>query len=109
MSRVTRLKQAMVLGALVLGSGGAPVLAGDGGSIYMASNCQTCHGENGSHPISPDYPVIAGQNARYLLRQMIDIRDGHRTNGLTATMRPAVAEVTDDEFAAIAEWLALQY
>jgi cytochrome c len=98
----------MVLGALVL-AWCTQLPAQDGGAIYMASNCQTCHGENGSHPISPDYPVIAGQNARYLLRQMIDIRDGHRTNGLTGTMRPVVAEVTDDEFAAIAEWLALQY
>ncbi len=108
MTSLMRVTRMMVLGALVL-AWCNPVLAEDGGSLYKARNCQTCHGENGSHPISPDYPVIAGQNARYLLRQMVDIRDGNRTNGLTATMRPVVAEVTDDEFAAIAEWLALQY
>jgi cytochrome c len=37
---------------------------------------------------------------------MKDIRDGRRTNGLPETMRAAVADVTDDELEAIAEWLA---
>jgi cytochrome c553 len=50
--------------------------------------------------------MLGGQNARYLLRQMIDIRDGARTNALTTTMRTAVSEVSDEHFAIIADWLS---
>jgi cytochrome c553 len=59
--------------------------------------------------VTQDYPVIAGQPVRYLLRQMKDIRDGRRTNGLSETMRVAVTNVTDEEFEAIAAWLASRW
>jgi cytochrome c len=78
----------------------------DGGGLYKKHACDSCHGKNGLQPISPDYPLLAGQNARYLLRQMIDIRDGTRANALAATMKAAVAQVSDGDFAVIAEWLA---
>jgi len=88
----------------------APILAaGSGGAaLYKSKGCPTCHGEDGSHPVIQDYPVIAGQNANYLLRQMRDIRDGRRTNGLSQVMREAVAPVTDEEFSSISAWLALR-
>ncbi|MCO5760128.1 MAG: c-type cytochrome [Chromatiaceae bacterium] len=78
----------------------------DGGALYQAHACASCHGKNGLQPISPDYPMLGGQNARYLLRQMIDIRDGTRTNALAATMRASVGKVSDEDFAIIAEWLS---
>lgn len=78
----------------------------DGGTLYQAHACDSCHGKNGLQPISPDYPMLGGQNARYLLRQMIDIRDGSRANALAATMRAAVSTVSDEDFAIIAEWLS---
>lgn len=98
----------IALAGMIVGVTGQS-LAQDGADLYKAKACNTCHGENGGHPLSPEYPVLAGQNARYLLRQMIDIRDGQRTNGLSATMKAAVVGVADNEFAAIAEWLAGQY
>jgi cytochrome c len=105
--RRTRLV-ACVLAAGLAGLAGA-ALAADGAALYKARICDSCHGENGSRPVTPDYPSLAGQNAKYLLRQMIDIRDGHRNNGLSATMRPVVVGVSDEEFAAIAEWLSQQF
>jgi cytochrome c len=78
----------------------------DGAAIYKAKICNTCHGENGAQPILPVYPKIAGQNGPYLLEQMKDIRDGKRTNGLSAAMKGVVSTVTDEEFQAIADWLA---
>ena len=78
----------------------------DGGALYREKGCGACHGADGSHPVSPDYPMLAGQNSSYLLRQMKDIRDGTRANGLSAVMRATVTEVSDKDFAAIAEWLA---
>ena len=74
----------MLLIVTLIGSWSAASLAtsAEGAALFKAKGCLTCHGEDGSHPVIQDYPVIAGQNANYLLRQMRDIRDGRRTNGL---------------------------
>lgn len=78
----------------------------DGATLYKEKVCNTCHGETGAEAILPIYPKVSGQNAAYLLAQMKDIRDGRRTNGLSAAMRAVVSTVTDEEFEAIANWLA---
>jgi cytochrome c len=83
--------------------------ADQGAELYKAKNCHTCHGEDGTHPVTEDYPVIAGQPVKYLVRQMDDICDGRRNNGLSASMRAAVSNVTDEELHAIAEWLASRW
>jgi cytochrome c len=93
---------------LALGAGAA--LAKDEGAVlYQEKACHNCHGEDGTHPVTQDYPVIAGQPVKYLVRQMRDIRDGRRTNGLSASMREAVQGVTDEEFEKIAAWLASRW
>ncbi len=88
---------------------GAVCSADRGQALYKEKACHTCHGEEGTHPLTRDYPVLAGQPAVYLVRQMKDIRDGRRTNGLSASMRATVDGVTDEEFQAIAEWLASRW
>jgi len=98
----------VLIGGLVLGGGSGSAAASDGAALFKSKGCPACHGVDGSYPVSQDYPVIAGQNASYLLRQSRDIRDGRRNNGLTQMMREAVTQVTDDELAIISEWLALQ-
>jgi cytochrome c len=82
--------------------------AADGAELYKAKICNTCHGDDGNQPVMAAYPKVAGQNAEYALQQMKDIRDGKRTNGLSAAMQGVVSTVTDEEFAAIAAWLATQ-
>ena len=93
--------------ALTLGLAGNAVAA-DGGELYKSKLCGTCHGADGNSPIMPVYPKLAGQNAPYAAAQIKDIRDGKRTNGLTAAMKPMVAALTDEEIDAIAEWTAQQ-
>lgn len=97
------LRVVLALGLALLVAG---AVAADGGALFREKGCHACHGADGSHPVSPDYPLLAGQNRSYLLRQMRDIRDGVRTNGLSGVMRATVTGVSDEEFAAIAEWLA---
>jgi cytochrome c len=84
----------------------ASTYALDGAALYKEKICNTCHGENGAQPILPVYPKVSSQNGPYLLQQMKDIRDGKRTNGLSIAMKAVVATVTDEEFQAIADWLA---
>ena len=83
--------------------------ADEGAALYKEKLCHTCHGEDGTHPVTQDYPVIAGQPVKYLVRQMKDIRDGRRTNGLSSTMQAVVSEVSDEEFERIATWLASRW
>lgn len=100
-----------LLGVLVAGlvlGGGSAASGSDGAALFKSKGCPACHGVDGSYPVNPDYPVIAGQNASYLVRQMRDIRDGRRSNGLSQMMREAVAPATDEEFSVISAWLALQ-
>lgn len=46
--------------------------------------CASCHGQDGASGIVPDYPNIAGQNARYLFTQMQMIQSGERPAPLMA-------------------------
>ena len=40
--------------------------------------CAACHGQDGASPIDPSYPVLAGQNEKYLLRQLQMFQSGAR-------------------------------
>ena len=50
------------------------------GKELYEKECKECHGGNGEGVKDKFYPVIAGQHYKYLLRQMHEIRDGHRRN-----------------------------
>ena len=80
--------------------------AADGKALYTQKLCVTCHGPNGQAPIIDTYPRLDGQNKAYLIQQVKDIRDGARSNGQTAAMKPIVQQVTDEEIEAIAEFLS---
>ena len=82
-----------------------PVLALDGQALYNDKGCGGCHGEAGAS-ITPTFPKLAGQHAKYITSQAIAIRDGKRNSGMTSMMRPIVAAVTNEEFQAIADFLA---
>jgi cytochrome c len=77
-----------------------------GAELYQQRTCIACHGADAKTPILPEYPKLAGQNAPYLLRQMLDIKSGARANGNTPAMRGVMHIVTDAELEAIASWLA---
>ena len=85
------------------------VCAGQGADLYKEKICHTCHGEDGTHPVTEDIPVIAGQPVKYLVQQMKDIRDGRRDNGLSESMRASVSNVTDEEMEIISDWLASRW
>ena len=80
----------------------------DGKTLYTERGCVYCHGPAGKEPALPDYPKLDGQNKEYLILQMQDIKSRARDNGYTGMMQPAVLSVSDEEFAAIAEFLAEQ-
>lgn len=97
---------------LVLGAGIAftafanNAVAADGKALYTAKMCQTCHGAEGKAPIMDTYPKLNGQNKTYLLNQMKDIKSGARANGMSMAMKAMVANVSDAELEAIADYLS---
>ncbi|MBE2258846.1 MAG: cytochrome c [Candidatus Accumulibacter sp.] len=83
-----------------------PVLAADGAKLYAEKTCGACHGPAGNKPLMPDYPKLAGQNAKYLEKQMLDIKSGARANGNSAAMKGVMPLVSDAEIKDIAEYLS---
>jgi len=99
--------KAALAGLALVGTLGTSVaMAADGKALYTEKLCATCHGAEGKAPITPLYPKLNGQNKDYLAAQIKLIKDGTRTGGLTAAMKPMVASLTDDEIAAISDYLS---
>ena len=74
--------------------------------LYQQRTCVACHGKDAKTPLLPEYPKLAGQNAAYLQRQMLDIKNGARANGNTAAMKGIMHLVNEQEIEALAQWLA---
>jgi len=81
---------------------------GPGFELFKAKTCVTCHGMDANRPISPAYPKLGGQSAEYVLAQMKDFRDGKRTNGQAAVMKPMMEALTDEEMQTLAKWISEQ-
>ena len=72
-----------------------------------AATCAACHGADGNS-MAPTFPKIAGQGERYLIKQIKDIRDGNRTSGQVASMKPFVTGLSDEDIADLAAYFAAQ-
>ncbi len=70
----------------------------------LNASCVACHAADGNSA-APTFPKLAGQNARYLFKQLKDIRDGARP---VATMVGQVDNMTDEQLADIAAFYAAQ-
>ena len=69
-----------------------------------AQVCAECHGENGNST-DPQYPVLAGQNARYIYLQLKDFKEGRRHD---PQMDPMAAPLSRDDMLALADHFAKQ-
>jgi cytochrome c len=87
-------------------SAAVPALAIDGAELYVTKTCVACHGKDANTPLLPLYPKLAGQSPEYAYNQMVDIKNGARSNGMTAAMRGVMHLVNEEEMRAIADWLA---
>jgi cytochrome c553 len=66
--------------------------------------CVACHGPNGNST-QPQFPILAGQTARYLYLELRDFQEGRRSDPL---MTPMVAGLTRPEMQAMADWFSKQ-
>lgn len=90
---------------LTLGLTGVAQAAGDAqagqGKVAV---CGACHGVDGNSP-APNFPKLAGQGERYLLKQLHDIKSGNRQ---VVEMTGLLDNLSDQDMADIAAYFASQ-
>jgi len=71
-----------------------------GERLVAKQSCEVCHGSDlkGLGPV----PGIAGRSPSYLVRQLYDIQQGTRHGSWTELMKPAVANLSEDDMLNIA-------
>ena len=99
------MKYEVILAALAAAVFAAPAMA-DGKALYLEKTCIACHGKDAKKPLTPEYPRLAGQNAKYAERQMLDIKSGVRANGNAAAMKGVMHLVSDEEIKELAKYLS---
>lgn len=82
------------------------VVLADGAALYLEKTCIACHGKDGKKTLTPAYPKIAGQNVAYIEAQMLDIKNGVRTNGSSAAMKGVMHLVSDAEIKELALYIS---
>ncbi len=80
-----------------------------GRALYEQGNaavpaCVGCHLPNGVG--APSYPRLAGQRQAYVVQQLLNFKQGARTNDRARVMRNIAANLSEEEMTAIAEYLA---
>lgn len=77
-----------------------------GGDIEKGvAACSGCHSPNGAG-IPKQYPRIASQHATYTAGQLKAFRSGQRANDENEMMRMVASRLSDQEIAALAEYLS---
>lgn len=66
--------------------------------------CAGCHGGDGNSA-NPDWPKLAGQHPKYLVKQMIEFKDGNRKDPV---MSAQVASLTEQDMKDLAAYYASQ-
>jgi len=81
-----------------------PAQADPAAGKKKAGACVTCHGPDGNSA-SGEYPILAGQTARYIYLQLKDFKEGRRSNGL---MAPFVEKLSRDDMLDLADYFSAQ-
>ena len=99
------MNKVLVTLLLTLGITGMAQAAGDAkAGQAKAAMCGACHGADGNSA-APNFPKLAGQGERYLLKQMNDIKSGNRT---VLEMTGLLTNMSEQDMADIAAYFASQ-
>jgi len=89
-----------------------PELVKLGQSIYRAgvaskgvAACAGCHSPDGAG-IPAQFPRLAGQHPDYVIAQLKAFRAGERANDVNSMMRVTAGKLSDQEIAAVAEYVS---
>src|SRR5947207_3293810 len=97
------LRQAALLALVAVATGAAQAQNVEAGRT-KAAVCAACHGPNGNSP-NPQFPVLAGQTARYTYLQLRDFKEGRRE---AAVMQPMVQNLSREYMLDLAAFFSAQ-
>ena len=103
MKRTTLLTLALACGAVFA----APKADLAKGKQIAQTVCAACHAADGNSGIS-SYPKLSTQHAAYTIKETVAIKDGKRTTGGAAAMRPMVGSLSAQDIADVAAFYATQ-
>ncbi len=83
--------------------GGAAAGSVDAGRTKSAT-CAACHGVDGNS-VTPDWPMLAGQHASYIVRQLRAFKNGERTD---VTMKPFADLLSEQDMLDVAAYFEAQ-
>lgn len=93
------------IAAFFHGQGAIPSKEVVGTPPPATQTCVACHGADGAKTVAPDYPVLAGQPADYIVHSLKDYKSGKRKNPIMAGI---ISGVEEKDFEAIAEFFSRQ-
>jgi cytochrome c553 len=98
----------LLLSVLLGGSLAAASASAQEGSVEAgrtkAATCAACHGVDGNS-VTPDWPMLAGQHAGYIVRQLRAFKEGERTD---VTMKPFADMLSEQDMLDVAAYFAAQ-
>jgi cytochrome c553 len=92
--------------------GGLPAMRGETAQVDTAAAqrlfaaCATCHGPQGKGTGNAAFPVIGGQDVKYLRNQLLAWRSGERRNSPGGAMNESAKGLTDAEIDVLAHYLS---
>ena len=95
----------LTLGVAGIAQAAATAVVGDAAAGQAKTAvCGACHGPDGNS-MAPNFPKLAGQGDRYLLKQLHEIKDGKRQ---VLEMTGLLTNLSDQDLADIAAYFASQ-
>ena len=100
-------KVVIVIVSVFIGSASVQLAFAQGDAAVgqsKAALCATCHGAEGNSEL-PMNPKLAGQNATYITKQLMDYKSGVRSN---PTMSAMVLNLSEQDMQDISAWYSSQ-
>jgi len=105
------MKKTLIMALAVMTFGSSAVWAADveikgdaNAGKTKSATCAACHGADGNST-NPEWPKLAGQNAQYIFKQLMDFKAQKRVN---ASMAPMVANLTPQDMADLSAYFSSQ-
>ncbi len=105
-SRVLVASCAAILSAVQMASADTAASATAAADLYAAS-CSACHGRTG-RGVSV-YPSLENQSVEYLVEKLEIYRSGERIGPNSGLMIPNARDLTDDQIAALSEFISTTF
>jgi cytochrome c553 len=80
----------------------------EGKRLYIIYRCISCHGEDGKGRPQNNamFPIIGGQHKEYLIKQLIEFKNGLRDTDMSGTMPILAKRMSASEMEAMADYLS---